>query len=99
MDKNAILRVGSRLLNAEIDDDAKCPMILPRKDPNVRAMLDYVHKYKLKHAGPKHMLNSLRQGGYWIIHGAQECRSLVAKCHNCIRAFKKPMEQKMDILP
>ena len=63
MDKNAILRVGSRLLNAEMDEDAKCPMILPRKDSNVRAMLDYVHKYKLKHAGPKHMLNTLRQEG------------------------------------
>ena len=69
-----------------------------RKDPNIRAMLDYVHKYKLKHAGPKHML-TLRQEGMWIIHGAQECRLIVTKCHDCIRAFKKPMEQKMDILP
>ena len=84
------------LVNAEIDDDAKCPRILPRKDQNIRAMLDYVHKYKLKHAGPKHMLNTLRQDGMWIVHGALEYRSMVTKCHDCIRAFKKPM---MDILP
>ena len=30
LDENAILRVGSHLVNAEIDDDAKFPIILPR---------------------------------------------------------------------
>ena len=49
MDKYVILRVGSRLINAEIDDDAKFPIVLPRKDANVRAMIEYTHKYILKH--------------------------------------------------
>ena len=41
MDENAILWVGSRLVNADIDDDAKFPIILPRKDANIRAMAEY----------------------------------------------------------
>ena len=35
----------------------------------------------------------------WIIHGQQECRSVINKCVNCQKAFKRPLKQKMDVLP
>jgi hypothetical protein len=35
----------------------------------------------------------------WIIHGQQECRSVINKCVDCQKAFKRPLEQKMDVLP
>ena len=35
----------------------------------------------------------------WLIHGMQECRSIITKCVTCQKAFKTPLEQKMGILP
>ena len=35
----------------------------------------------------------------WILQGGQEVRSVLSKCTTCQRAFKRPMEQKMGVLP
>ena len=97
VDKNGFLRVGSRLVKADIDEVAKAPAILPRKDNIVRSIIRYFHQRDL-HAGPKHVLNELRQT-MWILQGGQEVRSVLSKCTTCQRAFKRPMEQKMGVLP
>ncbi|XP_037930865.1 uncharacterized protein LOC119665702 [Teleopsis dalmanni] len=47
-----ILRVGGRLLNAEIPFDAKFPALVPKHDRFVQLYIDFLHKENL-HAGPK----------------------------------------------
>ena len=91
------LRVGSRLSKADISDEAKAPIIMPRKDENVRSIIRYLHEKSL-HAGPKFVLNDSRRS-LWIIHGGQEVRSVLSKCIKCQRAFKRPVQNKMGVLP
>ena len=81
------LRVGSRLVKSDLDEATKAPVILPKGDHSVRAIIRYLHQ-KDMHAGPKHVLNELRRS-VWIIHGGAEVRSVLAKCVKCQRAFKR----------
>ena len=97
LDESGTIRIGSRLVNSNIKDETKFPIILPRKDENIRAYIRFIHDYEL-HAGAKHVLSSSRQR-VWIIHGLQEVTSVIRKCISCQKAFKKPMTQKMATLP
>ena len=97
IDKEGTMRVGSRLINADISYEAKFPSILPSKDENVRAIVRNMHERE-GHAGPKHTLCQLRQK-YWINQGLQTVKSVIHKCAVCQKKFKKPMEQKMGALP
>ena len=97
VNETGIIRVGSRLVNLTIKDKSKYPILLPRHDENVRAYIQFIHDYEL-HAGAKHVLSSLRQR-VWIIHGLQEVTSIIRKCIACQKAFKKPLTQKMVVLP
>ena len=65
VDEKGMMRVGSRLVNADIGLDEKYPMILPSKDPNVASLIHYEHHQDL-HAGPKHVLCQLRRF-VWIL--------------------------------
>ena len=94
---DGLIRTGSRLHNADMKDETKYPIILPRKDPNVRSLIRSIHVDNL-HAGPKHVLNRLRQK-FWIPAGLQEVRSVLTKCTTCQKMFKKPLEQKKAPLP
>ena len=95
--KDGLIRVGTRILYADVDDQAKYPVILPRDDGNVKALVRAFHVNE-RHAGPKHTLTQLRQT-VWILQGLQACKSAVNHCVKCQRAFKKPLEQKMAPLP
>ena len=54
------LRVGSRITKADIPEEGKAPLIMPRKDENVRSIIRYLHQKSL-HAGPKYILNNSRR--------------------------------------
>ena len=97
LDADGVIRVGSRLVKADLDYHAKFPAILPRKDQVVRALIRFQHLKDL-HAGPKYVLTQLRRT-IWVVHGMQEVRSVLSKCVTCQRAFKRPLEQKMAPLP
>ena len=95
--KDGLIRVGTRILYADVDDQAKYPVILPRDDGNVKALVRAFHVNE-RHSGPKHVLTQLRQT-VWILQGLQACKTVVNHCVKCQRAFKKPLEQKMAPLP
>ena len=75
---DGIIRVGSRLVQAEIGYEAKYPAIMPRKDQVLRAYVRYIHHTEA-HAGPKHTLSQLREK-VWVMHGMQEVRSSTLLC-------------------
>ena len=97
IDQEGTMRVGSRLMNADIEYEAKYPIILPPKDENVKAMVRDIHERE-GHSGSKHTLNQIRRK-YWINRGLQTTKSVIQKCAVCQKKFKSPMTQKMAPLP
>merc|ERR1712074_203409 len=97
VDDDGILRVGSRLENADIAHDAKFPFILPPKDENVKSLIRHYHHNDF-HAGAKHTLCQLRQF-VWITKGLQAVKSVVNTCFRCQKNFKKNANQRMAKLP
>ena len=55
---DGLIRVGSRIIHAPVDEDVKTPIVLPRKDETVRSFVEAIHKRNL-HAGAKHTLTTL----------------------------------------
>ena len=97
MDTEGIVRVGSRLANATIPEEAKFPAILPKEGEEVRALIRKCHREE-RHAGAKHTLCQLRQK-YWIVQGLQAVKKEVKRCVTCQKAYKEPESQKMAPLP
>ena len=97
LDHDNLIKVGSRLTNSSIAAEAKYPIILPKGNEDVRALIRHTHDMEM-HAGPKHVLGTLRQR-YWILQGLQEVTNIVKKCITCQKAFKAPLTQKMAPLP
>merc|ERR1711942_320093 len=97
VDGDGILRVGSRIMHADVSYDAKFPAILPPKDDNVRALIRHFHQLE-HHAGPKHTLSVIRSR-FWINQGLQATKSTLHLCVGCQRLFKRPASQMMAPLP
>ena len=97
IDQDGILRVGSRILNANIDHETKFPIILPPKDDVTKAIIRETHIRNI-HAGPKATLAATRQR-FWINKGLQAVKSSINVCASCQRRFKAPLSQKMGALP
>ncbi|GFW09606.1 integrase catalytic domain-containing protein [Trichonephila clavipes] len=86
-DENQILRVGGRLINPELSENAKHPIILSKGHKLTLLILDYFHK-KFLHVGPNTLLHLVRQQ-FWLINGRNQCRQIV---RNCVICFKnKPI--------
>ena len=94
---DGLLRVGSRLIHADIEEDAKFPVILPKKDRNVDDLVRQTHEDE-KHGGAKHVLCQLRQR-VWILQGLQAVKSTINRCVKCQRMKKKACSQRMAPLP
>ena len=97
LDKDDLLKVGSRLIYAPIRDQAKFPILLPKSDENVKSLVRHMHRQE-RHAGPKHVLCQLREK-VWIIQGLQVVKKVLNTCIQCQKLKKKPCEQMMAPLP
>ena len=83
MDKENLIRVGSRIIQAEVDEDAKCPIILPKEEQMVKDLASYYHEREF-HAGAKHTLCQLRQR-FWILCGLQAVKSAINRCRSDVK--------------
>ena len=97
IDLKGVMRIGSRLENANVEREEKYPAILPKNDENVKALIRFTHR-RLKHGGQKITLCEIRTK-YWILQGMQAVKSVVTKCVSCQKRFKRPMNQLMAPLP
>jgi len=95
-DKGA-LRVGGRLNNADIPQESKHPIILPRKSNITTLIIRNAHE-RLGHAGRGHVLARLREM-YWIVRANSAVRQLISYCVTCRRIRAPPQDQKMADLP
>ena len=97
LDAQGVIRVGSRLAHANLDDEAKFPAVLPKKDPFVDSLIRNAH-FESQHAGPLHVHANLRQR-FWIVQGLPAVKRVIRVCPGCQKASKKPCGQKMAPLP
>ena len=94
---DGILRVGGRLSNADISEDSKHPVILPRKSHVTTLIIRHAHE-QLGHVGRGHVLSRLREK-YWIVGATSAVRQVISACVTCRRSKASTLEQKMDDLP
>ena len=96
--KNGLIRVGGRLHQAQIPEDAKHQIILPHKDEIVAKLILDVHA-RNAHAGPETTLSILRER-YWITQGRREVKRVLRNsCLLCKHQATQPQGQKMGNLP
>ena len=94
---DGILRVGGRLRNAPVSEDAKHPILLPKRHHVTDLIVRKYHE-ELAHAGREHVLASIRER-FWIVKGRVAVRRVLRECFKCRRRSAPSGEQIMADLP
>ncbi|KAL1447525.1 hypothetical protein WDU94_012237 [Cyamophila willieti] len=97
VDSSGILRVGGRLRNAPLPDEAKYPILISNKCHWVKLLIEHFHKVTI-HGGPA-LVQSLIQRQVWIVGARALIRSVIFKCMSCFRANAKFAQPYMADLP
>ena len=92
-----LIRVGGRLHRAQIDDDARHPIILPKNHHAVNLITKFYHHIS-GHSGLEHTLSLIRQK-FWIIKARPTLRRILNGCVSCRKRQAPAAEQKMASLP
>ena len=95
--ENGLLRVGGRLEHAPIENDAKHPIILPKRHHVTKLIIQYYH-HASAHSGIEYTLSLIRQR-YWILGARSNVRNILNTCFSCRRRQAPVMQQKMASLP
>lgn len=88
---DGVLRVGGRLHQSALPEEAKHPIILPKSSHISTLILRHIHQ-KIGHGGRNHMLSTLRRR-YWIPHANSAARAVIRSCVVCKRQRQRPGEQ------
>ena len=94
---DGLIRVGGRLANASLQQEAKHPVILPKSHHVVHLIVRYYH-YISGHSGAEHVL-SLARERFWIVGARVTVRKSLNTCFDCRRRQAPVGEQKMADLP
>ncbi|XP_045453765.1 uncharacterized protein LOC123663070 [Melitaea cinxia] len=97
IDSNGLLRVGGRLQNAELSDDMKHPILIPRNSHLAQLIIADAHERTL-HGGPQLMFSFIRTK-YWIVDAKNLVKLYVRKCVTCIRHAPPSNQPIMGQLP
>ena len=99
LDSEGLLHLNGRLKLAEnTSEDARNPILLPRKHHTTRLITAYHHELKKHEAGVNHVLAYIRTR-FWIVHGREAVRSWEFQCNHCKKRKAKFAEQTMASLP
>ena len=98
MNVDGILCVGGRLRCAAVmPDQARYPMILPKRSHIVDLIVRHVHESH-GHVGREHVLSLIHER-YWILRGRAAVRRIMSQCVTCRRITARREVQKMANLP
>ena len=98
IDENSTIRVGSRIGAAEsVSQNSKFPIILPKNDENVNALIRYEHA-ETAHATINHSFHMLR-AKYHVMGGRATVNKILRHCVTCQKKEKQPQPQKEGELP
>ncbi|XP_017492810.1 PREDICTED: uncharacterized protein LOC108380922, partial [Rhagoletis zephyria] len=96
VDAEGILRVGGRLKNADITDEQKHPMIIPKGAFTILLIANAHHR--CLHGGIQQMLQYLRRR-LWVMHARSQVKTYVWSCTLCRRHQRILQQQQMAALP
>ena len=92
-----LIRVGGRLTFANIAEDTKHQIILPKESHVTKLIIEHFH-IASGHSGREYVLSLLRRK-YWILKGSSTVRTILSRCFNCRLRQSPPVRQKMADLP
>lgn len=95
--KDGLLRVGGRLVHADVPFDFQHQILLPQKHKFTKALVINTHQ-SLCHAGVQATMASIRQR-FWIPSTRRFVKSVLRKCIKCFRFTQSNAEQIMGQLP
>ncbi|XP_033979973.1 uncharacterized protein LOC117477426 [Trematomus bernacchii] len=98
VDKDGLLRVGGRLSSAELSEEEKHPLIIPRNHHIATLLVRYFHE-KVAHQGRHFTEGAIRAAGYWIVGSKHLVSSVIHKCVTCRKLRGRLEDQKMADLP
>ena len=90
--QDRIIRLHGRFINADLPEDAKLPILLPRQEHFSKLLIQDIH-HKIHHCGVSHTLAQLRQR-YWIPHGRTAVKMILKRCLICLRFQGGPYKVK-----
>ncbi|XP_071576010.1 uncharacterized protein [Temnothorax nylanderi] len=96
LDSNGVMRVGGRLMHADLTYEQKHQIILPGKHHVTDLIIRDAHITQL-HAGPQATLYCIRQK-FWPVRGKSRIRKIVHECMTCFKAKPKMVEYEMGNL-
>ena len=97
VDANSMLRIDSRLENAELPLDTRHFLILLSKHALTSLIVLHEH-VEAGHGGLSYTLMRMRQQ-FWIIHGISSVKSILFKCSKSVRRRATHIRQLMADLP
>jgi len=97
LDTTNVLRVGGRLRNSSLTENAKHPILLPRKSHLTYLVMHHSHLCNL-HSGIQQMMTFIRQN-FWILRAKDEIKYYIKRCVLCTRLKAETMKQLMGNLP
>lgn len=94
--KDGLLLRGS-LETADIDEEAKHPIIIPKRHHIVKLIIEPYHRLP-GHSGIEYTLSLIRKR-FWIINARSSVRNVVKSSISCCRRQAPVLQQKMANLP
>ena len=95
---DGFFRVGGRLHNAQVPNDVKHPLVLPKDHHVSMAIVSYFHQ-RMGHQGKNPTVNEVRHHGFWIVGINRIAARLISACVTCRKLRGQLQEQKMANLP
>ncbi|KAI8490477.1 hypothetical protein Bbelb_317450 [Branchiostoma belcheri] len=97
LDVDGMLRVGGRLSQSTLSEEAKNPMLLPKSSSVAELVVREIHENH-GHMGRNYVTAKVRER-YWIPQSSTLIRKIISRCVTCRRHHGKTGEQKMADLP
>jgi len=94
---DGILCVGGRLRKADIAEEAKYPMIVPKDSVIAKLIVRHYHE-ATNHSGREHTLALMRER-FWIVKARVVVRAELNGCYQCRKRATQVCTQKMADLP
>ena len=98
LDESGILRVGGRLKQAQMNQGATHPVLLPGEADISTLLIQHFHNLT-HHQGRGLTMAMIRGGGFWILGMGNKVKKLLHECVICSKLRGSPMEQQMGNLP
>ena len=98
LDSHGILRVGGRLMRAQMEYNEKHPIVLPKCHYVSQLIAKHYH-HEVHHQGRQITGGAIRQAGFWLIGGHDVVTKVIGACVLCKKMRGPHLEQRMADLP